>query len=73
MTRVGFEITTSVIERAKTVHALERAVAVIGGVIFIYLYFIYLSTLLQIFWQWTFFPFMSFVFHLNNSMKQNIS
>jgi hypothetical protein len=30
MPRVGFESTTSVLERAKTVHALDRAVAVIG-------------------------------------------
>jgi hypothetical protein len=31
MPRVGFEPTTPVFERAKTVHALERAATVIGG------------------------------------------
>jgi hypothetical protein len=30
MPRVGFELTISVLERAKTVHALDRAVIVIG-------------------------------------------
>jgi hypothetical protein len=31
MPRVGFESTTTVFKRAKTVHALERAGTVIGG------------------------------------------
>jgi hypothetical protein len=30
MSRVGFELTISVFERAKTVHALDRAASVIG-------------------------------------------
>jgi hypothetical protein len=30
MTRVGFELTIPVLERAKTGHALDRAAAVIG-------------------------------------------
>jgi hypothetical protein len=34
MPRVGFEPTIPVIERAKTVHALDRAVTVIGKVKF---------------------------------------
>jgi hypothetical protein len=32
MPRLGFEPTIPVFERAKTVHALDRAVTVIGGV-----------------------------------------
>jgi hypothetical protein len=35
MPRVGFEITSSVFERAKTVHALDRAACVIGKLLFI--------------------------------------
>jgi hypothetical protein len=31
MPRVGFEPTITVLERAKTVHALDRAAAVIGN------------------------------------------
>jgi hypothetical protein len=31
MPQVGFELTISVFERAKTVHALDRAATVIGG------------------------------------------
>jgi hypothetical protein len=30
MPRVGFEVTTPVFERAKTVHTLDRAATVIG-------------------------------------------
>jgi hypothetical protein len=33
MPRVGFELTISVTEKAKTIHALERAAAVIGAVV----------------------------------------
>jgi hypothetical protein len=33
MLRVGFELTIPVLERAKTVHALERAATVIGFLI----------------------------------------
>jgi hypothetical protein len=32
MSRVGFELTTLVFERAKTIHALDRAATVIGQV-----------------------------------------
>jgi hypothetical protein len=35
MFRVGFETRTSVLERAKTVHALDRAATVIGKYLFI--------------------------------------
>jgi hypothetical protein len=37
MPRVGFEPTTPVFDRAKTVHALGRAAAVIGGTTLLYL------------------------------------
>jgi hypothetical protein len=36
MLRVGFEPTIPVLERAKTVHALDRAVTVIGIYIYIF-------------------------------------
>jgi hypothetical protein len=35
MPRVGFESTIPVLERAKTVHALDRAATVIGSTVFI--------------------------------------
>jgi hypothetical protein len=38
MLRLGFELMTPVFERAKTVHALDRAAAVIGQVFGIKLY-----------------------------------
>jgi hypothetical protein len=40
MPRVGFETTISVFERAKTLHALERAATVIGFLLFILMKFI---------------------------------
>jgi hypothetical protein len=46
MSRVGFEPTTPVLERAKTVHALDRAATVIGDA-HVYFYWINIINLNQ--------------------------
>jgi hypothetical protein len=41
MPRVGFEPTTPVFERAKIVHALDRAATVIGFLLYIFYYILW--------------------------------